>query len=158
MFYTLPASQNPAIYYCKKKEASSKLRTSGFLMKSEYLTSLCKVRVEDFEVWFVVLGFRKNTNQQARRHYHLILRMCMSQTLSNSRHQFCHCLSFNVVKMHWQVCNQNWNEVSIASGKKINAYEKPTWNSVKNIFVHRNLTLTWVSAYLCLNHSDFISC
>ena len=58
------------------------------LMKNGYLTSRCKVRVEDFKVWFVVLGFQKNTNQQARRHYHLILRMRMSQTLSNSRHNF----------------------------------------------------------------------
>ena len=30
-------------------------------MEIEYLTSLCKLRVDDFKVWLVVLGFQKNT-------------------------------------------------------------------------------------------------
>ena len=84
-------------------------------MEIEYLTSLCKLRVDDFNVWFFVLGFQKNTNLQARHHYHLILRMRISQTLPNSMHSFGHCLSINVFKMHRTVCNQHRTDISTSS-------------------------------------------
>ena len=40
------------------------LHTSGFHMKREYLTYLCKLIVEVLKVWFFVLQFQKNANQQ----------------------------------------------------------------------------------------------
>ena len=51
-------------------------------------------------------------NQQARRHYHLILPMRISQTLPISKHNIGHCLSINVFKMHRTVCNQHWTDIS----------------------------------------------
>ena len=79
VFHNVPTCQT----YRKTKETTWTLRTSGFSMKIEYLTIPCKLKVDDFKVWFVVLGFQKNTNQQAWLHYHLILRMRISQTLPN---------------------------------------------------------------------------
>ena len=76
-------------------------------MELEYLISLCKLRVDDFKVLFVLLGFQRNTNQQERRHYHLKLRMRISQTPPNSKHNFGHCRSMNVFKMHRTICNEH---------------------------------------------------
>ena len=115
MFNTVPKCQTIGIYCWKTKETTSTLQTSGFPIEIEYLTSLCKLRVDDFKVWFVVLGFQKNTNQQTQRHYHLMLRMRISQTLPNSKHHFGHCLSKNQFKMHRTVCNQHWTDISTAS-------------------------------------------
>ena len=47
VLYTVPTCQTNFIYYCKTKETNSTLRTSGFDMNSEYLTSLGKLRVDD---------------------------------------------------------------------------------------------------------------
>ena len=102
------------IYYCKTKEITSTLRTSGFDIKREYLTSLSKLRVDDLNVWFVVLVFQKNTNEQAQSYYHFILRMRISQTLSNSNHNFGHRRSMNIFKKHATVCNKRWNDIGTA--------------------------------------------
>ena len=115
VFYTLPTCQTLGIYYWKAKETTQTLHTSGFPMEIEYLASLCKLRVDDFKVWVVVLGFQKKTNQKARRHYQLILRMRISQTLPNSKHNFGHCLSMNVFKMHRTDWNQHYTNISTTS-------------------------------------------
>ena len=115
VFYTVPTWQTLGIYCWKTKETTSKLHTSAFSMEIDYLTSLCELRVDDFKIWFVVLRFQKNTNQQTRRHYHFILRMRISQTLPNWKHDFGHCLSMNDFKMQRTVCNQYWTDISTAS-------------------------------------------
>ena len=99
----MPTCQIPGIYYFKTKTTSI-LLTSDFHMKSKYVTPPYKLRVHDLKVRLVVLGFQKNTNQQALRHYHFILHMRISWTLSNSRYNFGHCLSMNVYKMDGTVC------------------------------------------------------
>ena len=115
MFFTVPTCQTFRIYYWKTKQTTWTLHTSGFPIEIKYPTPLCKLRVDDFKVWFVVLGLKKKTNLQARRHNLLILRMRISQTLPNSKHSFGHCLSMNVFKMHRTVCNQHWTDISTSS-------------------------------------------
>ena len=113
MLYTVP---NP-LYLLKsdKNKTTSTLRTSVFDMKNEHLTSPIRLRVDDLKVCFVDFGFQKNTNKQAQRYYHLILRMGITQTLSNSRHNFGHRLSMNVFKVHSTVCNQRRNDDGTSS-------------------------------------------
>ena len=119
VFYTVPIFQiyGSGIHYCKTKETTSTLCTctSGIYMKSEYLTSLQVYREADLKVRFVVLGFKKNANQQAQRHYHWILCMRTSQILLNSMHYFGHCLFMNAFKMHRTVCKQRRNDVNTDS-------------------------------------------
>ena len=49
MLDTVPTYQTPEIHYCQTNETTSTFLTSGFHMKSEYLTPLCKLRVDDFK-------------------------------------------------------------------------------------------------------------
>ena len=46
------------------------------------------------------MAFQRNTNSQARRYYDFILRVHISQTLSNERHDLRYFLRMNVFKMH----------------------------------------------------------
>ena len=69
MVYIVLTCQNPGIYHCETKDATSTLLTFGFDVKSEYLTSVCKLRVDDFKVWVLVLRFQKKTNEQTQRYY-----------------------------------------------------------------------------------------
>ena len=50
MFYTVPTRQTPGIYYFKIKETTSKLRTSGFHIKSGSFTSLQIYRFDSL-IW-----------------------------------------------------------------------------------------------------------
>ena len=50
VYYTVPTCQTLGIYCWKTKEATSTLHSSAFSIEIEYLTSLCKLRVDDFKI------------------------------------------------------------------------------------------------------------
>ena len=79
------------------------LRNSVFQIKSEYLTSLCKMIPDDLKVWFFVLGFQRNTQQQTRC-YH---KHCRIQA------KVWPLYFYKCFKMHGTVCMPTLNDILI---------------------------------------------
>ena len=98
---------NPLYFLLEDK--INNLSIAYFRFSYENLISHISLQVESRRLkgWILCFGVPEEYKSISTALFYLILRMRISQTQLNSRHNIGHCLFMNVFKMHGTVCNQH---------------------------------------------------